>query len=41
MHPDLERVSALAATDPRELVFFVGAGLPVPLGFPTWAEMLT
>ncbi len=41
VHPDLERVRALAATDPRELVFFVGAGLSVPLGFPDLGGMLS
>ncbi|MBA4855357.1 SIR2 family protein [Nocardia farcinica] len=39
-HPDIARVSEHLRTGDRPVVFFVGAGLSRPLGFPSWHELM-
>ncbi|MBF6473377.1 MULTISPECIES: SIR2 family protein [Nocardia] len=39
-HPDIARVSDHLTTGDRPVVFFLGAGLSRPLGFPSWHELL-
>lgn len=39
-NPDLAGITAQLSTTPQSVVFFIGAGLSQPLGFPLWDAML-
>ncbi|MEE6168097.1 MULTISPECIES: SIR2 family protein [unclassified Mycolicibacterium] len=39
-HPDITRVEAHLRKAERPVVFFIGAGMSRPLGFPSWVEMI-
>ena len=39
-HPDIVQIETDLISGNREVVFFVGAGLSKPLGFPLWHELL-
>lgn len=39
-HPDLRQIESDLKSIPSPIVFFIGAGLSRPLGFPLWGELL-